>query len=135
MNYSYEINPRSVDVGGGWRLRLLENGDEVGGGVFPPVEGIEDAKEALQAAFDDAQGEAYAWLDSRGAVDAAFDSDERQRRQAAVDFALANVGLSGFTPSEEVRHQMRRFIDGEIGLDEFVNGVVDYSKRSFDERQ
>ena len=36
MNYSFEINPRSVDLGG-WRLRLLEDGEEVGGGVFPPV--------------------------------------------------------------------------------------------------
>ena len=65
MTYSYEINPRPVELGGGWRLRLLEDGVEVGGGVFPPVEGIEDAKEALQAAFDDAETEAYDWLDSR----------------------------------------------------------------------
>jgi hypothetical protein len=134
MNYSYEINPRPVDVGGGWRLRLLEGGKEVGGGVFPPVEGIEDAKEALQAAFDDAESEAYAWLDSR---DTAADPDahERQRRQAAVDFALANVGLSGFTPSKEVQDQMRRFIDGEVGLDEFVSGVMDHAKRTLDGHQ
>jgi hypothetical protein len=65
MQFSYKINPRPVELGGGWRLRLLEDGQEVGGGVFPPVEGIEDAKEALQAAFDDAEGEAYDWLDSR----------------------------------------------------------------------
>ncbi|MET3133582.1 hypothetical protein AAKU55_003872 [Oxalobacteraceae bacterium GrIS 1.11] len=65
MDYSYEITPRPVELGGGWRLRLLEDGVEVGGGVFPPVEGIEGAKEALQAAFDDAESEAYAWLDSR----------------------------------------------------------------------
>jgi hypothetical protein len=61
--YTYEILPRLVELGAGWRLRLLE----VGGGVFPPVEGIDDAKEALQAAFDDAESEAYAWLDSREA--------------------------------------------------------------------
>lgn len=65
MDYSYEINPRSVDVGGGWRLRLLENGEEVGGGVFPPVDGIEDADEALQAAYDEAHAEALDWMDSR----------------------------------------------------------------------
>lgn len=65
MNYSYEINPRPDNLGGGWRLRLLEDGVEVGGGVFPPVEGIEDAKEALQAAWEDAENEAYDWLDSR----------------------------------------------------------------------
>lgn len=35
MQYSYEITPRSAELGGGWRLRLLEDGEEVGGGVFP----------------------------------------------------------------------------------------------------
>jgi len=35
MKHSYEINPRPVELGGGWQLRLLENGEEVGGGVFP----------------------------------------------------------------------------------------------------
>lgn len=52
MQYSYEITPRPI---------------ELGGGVFPPVEGIEDVAAALQAAFDDAEGEAYAWLDSKEA--------------------------------------------------------------------
>ncbi len=32
---SYEINPRPTELGGGWRLRLFEDGEEVGGGVFP----------------------------------------------------------------------------------------------------
>lgn len=32
---SYEINPRPPELGGGWRLRFLEDGVEVGGGVFP----------------------------------------------------------------------------------------------------
>ena len=35
MKYSYEITPRPVELGGGWQLRLLEDGEEVGGGVFP----------------------------------------------------------------------------------------------------
>lgn len=65
MPFSYEITPRQVELGGGWRLRLLEDGQEVGGGVFPPVEDIEDATEALQAAHDDAEAEAYEWLDTR----------------------------------------------------------------------
>jgi len=67
MQYSYEITPRPVELGG-WQLRLLEDGVEVGGGVFP-LEGVsETPKEtALQAAFDDAEAEAYAWLDARGA--------------------------------------------------------------------
>jgi hypothetical protein len=65
MKFSYEILPRPDHLGGGWRLRLLEDGHETGGRVFPPVEGIEDAKGALQAAFEDAEAEAYAWLDTR----------------------------------------------------------------------
>lgn len=65
MDYSYEINPRPLELGGGWRLRLLEDGVEVGGGVFTPVEGIDDADESLQAAHDDAENEAYDWLDSK----------------------------------------------------------------------
>lgn len=65
MDYSYEINPRPVELGGGWRLRLLESGVEVGGGVFPPVANIENAKRALQAAFEDAEATASDWIDSR----------------------------------------------------------------------
>lgn len=68
MQFSYEITPRLIELGGGWRLRLLEDGVEVGGGVFPPVSGdFEDEKDALQVAYDNAESEAYAWLDSRGA--------------------------------------------------------------------
>lgn len=36
--YSYEITPRPADLGGGWRLRLLEANEEVGGGVFPAAQ-------------------------------------------------------------------------------------------------
>ena len=67
MTYSYEITPRPDELGGGGRLRLLEDGVEVGGGVFPPDDASETPKDALQAAFDDAESEAYAWLDSREA--------------------------------------------------------------------
>lgn len=35
MNCTYEITPRAAELGGGWNLRLLEDGEEVGGGVFP----------------------------------------------------------------------------------------------------
>jgi hypothetical protein len=94
--YSFEILPRPLDLGGGWKLRLLEDGQEVGGGVFPvpagdPLQGIDwwngcsekervrwlqaagsavpaDAWQAWREAeaYIDAEGEAYAWLDSRG---------------------------------------------------------------------
>jgi len=35
MSYSYEIKPRPAEVGGGWKLTLLQNDQEAGGGVFP----------------------------------------------------------------------------------------------------
>ncbi len=39
MRYTYEVNPRPPELGGGWRLRLLDRGEEVGGGVFPAGQG------------------------------------------------------------------------------------------------
>jgi hypothetical protein len=152
VNYSYEITSRPDHLGGGWRLRLLENNEEVGGGVFPPqTDAFANPTDALQAAYFDAESEAYCWLDrcpghmmdhdyqrhglfadpvqgENSEGDSAIAAD-RHRRQAAVDFAMANVGLVGFTPSEEVQDRMRRFIDGEIDLDEFVKGVMDHAKR------
>jgi len=97
MRYSYDITPRPVELGGGWRLRLLEDGDEVGGGVFPVVpdapagvawwRGLSEEERAqwlrraaqptaadahlahLQdEAWHDAEGTAYEWLDSRDHV-------------------------------------------------------------------
>lgn len=56
MKYSYEINPHPAELGGGWRLRLIEDGHET-------------TKEALQAAFEDAEATAYGWLDSREQVE------------------------------------------------------------------
>ncbi|BBQ28374.1 hypothetical protein [Aeromonas sp. WP2-W18-CRE-05] len=65
--YRYEIIPRPADLGGGWRLRLLERGEEVGGGVFPLSEyaTAENAEEAANCAYEDALAEASAWLASR----------------------------------------------------------------------
>ena len=40
MNRRFEIEPRPLELGGGWKLRLLEQegGEEteMGGGLFPP---------------------------------------------------------------------------------------------------
>ena len=46
---------------------------------------------------------------------------ERRKRQEAVNFARASVGLEGFKPSEAVEQQAARFVGGEIDLAEFVN--------------
>jgi hypothetical protein len=49
-----------------------------------------------------------------------IDAAERERRQAAVNYGWASVGLEGFSISEEDRNYAQRFIDGEIDLREFV---------------
>lgn len=45
---------------------------------------------------------------------------ERDRRVAAVNYARASVGLEGFSLSTADEAHARRFIDGEISLNEFV---------------
>ncbi|MCU6501958.1 hypothetical protein LPN04_29620 [Rugamonas sp. A1-17] len=35
ISYDYEIIARAEESGDGWLLRLLRNGEEVGGGIFP----------------------------------------------------------------------------------------------------
>jgi len=62
MEYEYQILERPAKLGGGWRLRLLEDGEEVGGGVFPADLADDDA---MTAAHADAYGEAQDWLNSR----------------------------------------------------------------------
>ncbi|MEW6019590.1 MAG: hypothetical protein AB1760_16135 [Pseudomonadota bacterium] len=67
--YAYEIEARDSALGGGWRLRLLEDGEEVGGGVFPLADYLADADGDLVLALDlahaDASGVARDWLESR----------------------------------------------------------------------
>lgn len=46
---------------------------------------------------------------------------ERRRREHAVAFALASVGLEGMTPSAATMALARRFVNGEINLVEFVS--------------
>ena len=35
MARSYEIKPRPANLGGGWVLTMLEDGEEMGRGVYP----------------------------------------------------------------------------------------------------
>lgn len=61
-NYSYELNPYPAELGGGWLLRLLADGRELGRRVFFPAAGIKDDGSAASAAHDDASARASAWL-------------------------------------------------------------------------
>lgn len=45
---------------------------------------------------------------------------ESRRRERAVNFARASVGLEGFKPEKEDEAHARRFINGEIDLAAFV---------------
>ncbi|MCZ4328497.1 hypothetical protein [Castellaniella denitrificans] len=64
--FSYEILPRSEDMGGGYQLRLLEAGQEVGGGVFPAQSGS-PGRGLGDLSYSEAVATAHAWLDSRRA--------------------------------------------------------------------
>jgi len=54
--YRYQIEPRPETLGGGWRLRLFVDTEEVGGGVFQEDE------------YEDAVDTANEWLSSRNTV-------------------------------------------------------------------
>lgn len=65
MSYSYDITARPAELGGGWRLRLLEDGEEMGGGVFPMPGASTDEVMTWWNTLNDA--ERTEWLD-RGAT-------------------------------------------------------------------
>lgn len=65
--YGYEIAPRDSALGGGYQLRLLKGGEEVGGGVFPYgyfLSEVEDGDiiAANALAHDAAVAEGDAWV-------------------------------------------------------------------------
>jgi hypothetical protein len=60
MKYSYEISPRPVEFRGGWRLRMLEDGQEVGGGVFPVAENPDAGPSWWNACSEQERGQAVA---------------------------------------------------------------------------
>jgi hypothetical protein len=49
-------------------------------------------------------------------------ADERRRREEAVRFADASIGLEGFVVSAAEKVRAERFIAGEIDLAEFLDG-------------
>ena len=54
---------------------------------------------------------------------------ERRKRQEAINFARANVGLEGFKPSPENEALAVRFINGEIELSEVIETVNEQAQR------
>jgi hypothetical protein len=68
---------------------------------------------------------AQARTETRPRINAA----ERERRQAALDYARASVELEGFKICPEAEEHGRRFINGEIDLPEFVKGHEQYHER------
>ena len=54
---------------------------------------------------------------------------ERRKRQAAVNFAGASVGLDGFKQSPECEAQAVRFINGEIEIAEVIATINEGAQR------
>lgn len=75
MSYEYHVTSRPQALGGGYRLQLLENGEEVGGGVFPGASFYPDQVDAVVTGLleDDAYIEAVEagedWLSTRPDTD------------------------------------------------------------------
>lgn len=60
LTRSYDIEPQPAGLGGGWRLRLFEDGEDAGGGVFSAAD-ITDA-DAMQEAHDEAVERGEDWV-------------------------------------------------------------------------
>lgn len=66
VKFTFNITERPTELGGGWRLRLYENGVEVGGGIF---EAVWEMGSDVDVAYLEALQEAAVWCagnDSRG---------------------------------------------------------------------
>jgi hypothetical protein len=68
---------------------------------------------------------AYVSQSQRGQCPAndAIPLDESRRREAAVNFARASVGLEGFEPNAEDEELSRRYIAGEITIEDAIKAV------------
>lgn len=72
--YSYEVEPRAPHLGGGWRLRLFQNGVEVTSAVYPIDRDVSDRQTALDAARADALRDGEAWIRSGDSLSASNDA-------------------------------------------------------------
>ena len=70
---TFDVTPRPEALGGGWDLKLFENGREAGGAVFPLAPYLEEARQRAEEeripveslarglALEDADTEGRAW--------------------------------------------------------------------------
>ena len=67
MSRTYEIKPRPTRFGGGWILTMLEDGEEMGRGVYPlfrqdrPL-GVDEVEPVTKALFAEAQADGESWV-------------------------------------------------------------------------
>ena len=54
--------------------------------------------------------------------------EERARRQYAVDFARGSVQLSGGEPGPEAEMLARRYVEGELSFQEYVDAGVAHAR-------
>ena len=57
---SYRILPRPIERGGGWSVKFYKDGEEMGGGVFPPVKNTEESD--FDEACHDAVNAGQVWI-------------------------------------------------------------------------
>lgn len=86
--YRYEIEPRPVELGGGYRLRLIEGGDEVGGGVFP-ADPDADPQAGMQWWNGLDEVERREWMRRAGDTGRAVDAYAQYLSSTAHDEAMA----------------------------------------------
>jgi hypothetical protein len=70
--YTYQVSPRSADLGGGFHVRFYEDEVEMGGGVFPanPDEAPEDGIDWWNNIAEDERAHWLAQANSARPVDA-----------------------------------------------------------------
>ena len=71
----------------------------------------------------DASLPAYEEMKKQRNLERAGMSEEQRKRHEALDFAWANVELSGGKISEEAAQQGLRWANGEISMDEYLAAV------------
>lgn len=84
--YSYEIAERPNELGGGWRLKLLQDGMEVGGAVQPG-----GSEEENVDAYNDLIAEAQDWLESRPQAELPQTITDRQFRNLCAEWANSRI--------------------------------------------